>query len=258
MSHLERTLYAALGALALFVGAQGWSSTARGHATAAESDGAVSTTPSRAARDVRTADAAPAADDDAALSASDVRRRLSVGATGTYIAEILAGRDSSLTRWPERTERPLRVWVGTGDGKNNWKPEFADQVRDAFTSWEAAGIPLRFSFVVDSASADIHVTWIDRFNEPISGKTLWSRDDRWWIVDADITLALHHRDGDPLDTPQVRAIALHEIGHLLGLDHTADATNIMAPKVRVRELSPADQATVRLLYSLPAGKVAGE
>jgi len=29
----------------------------------------------------------------------------------------------------------------------------------------------------------------------------------------------------------------------------------MAPKVRVRELSDADRATVRLLYALPAGPV---
>ena len=103
----------------------------------------------------------------------------------------------------------------------------------------------------------MHVKWIDRFNEPISGKTVWSRDDSWWIVDGDITIALHHRDGDPLDAPQVRAIALHEIGHLLGLDHTTDASNIMAPRVRVRELSSADQATIRLIYSVPAGKITG-
>jgi hypothetical protein len=29
----------------------------------------------------------------------------------------------------------------------------------------------------------------------------------------------------------------------------------MAPKVRVRELSPADQNTARLLYSVPAGRI---
>ena len=117
------------------------------------------------------------------------------------------------------------------------------------------GIPLSFSFVYDSSNADVHVTWIDRFDEQISGKTLWAHDDDWWIVEANIVLAVHHRGGEPLDSSAVRAIALHEIGHLIGLDHTSDTANIMTPKVRVKELSDADRATARLLYALPPGKV---
>jgi predicted Zn-dependent protease len=66
---------------------------------------------------------------------------------------------------------------------------------------------------------------------------------------------VHHRGGEPLDSSAVRAIALHEIGHLLGLDHTSDSANIMTPKVRVKELSDADRATARLLYTVPPGKV---
>ena len=71
----------------------------------------------------------------------------------------------------------------------------------------------------DSADAEVHVTWIDRFKEPISGRTRWSRDDDWWITDANIILAVHHNQGEVLDEDSMRAMALHEIGHLLGLDH---------------------------------------
>ena len=81
------------------------------------------------------------------------------------------------------------------------------------------------------------------------------RDDDYAITDANITLAIHHNQGDELDAESMRAMALHEIGHLLGLDHTKDSLSIMAPKVRVRELSAADRATVRLLYTLPAGPI---
>jgi hypothetical protein len=185
----------------------------------------------------------------------EVRRIVAMGEPGTYVGELLLGRDSALTRWPDRVERPLRVWVASDAEREHWDATHAGQVRSAFEAWQRTGIPVRFAFVGDSAQADIHVSWVDRFAEPISGKTVWTRDDAWWIVAANITLALHHRDGAPLDSAQVRAIALHEIGHLLGLDHTADATNIMAPKVRVRELSPADQNTARLLYSVPAGRI---
>jgi predicted Zn-dependent protease len=53
----------------------------------------------------------------------------------------------------------------------------------------------------------------------------------------------------------VQAIARHEVGHLIGLDHTSDATSIMAPHVVVTELSDADRRTARLVYDLPAGQL---
>lgn len=189
------------------------------------------------------------------FDAVDVRTRIAMGEAGTYIGEILAGRDSSLARWPERSVEPLRVWVDPNPGLAAWDPEFARQAREAFESWTAVGIPVRFVFVVDQTHADVKLTWVDRFNEQISGKTHWARDENWWITDGNIQLALHHNDGHPLDTAAIRAIALHEVGHLLGLDHTADETSIMTPKVRVRDLSNADRATLRLLYTLPAGSV---
>lgn len=210
------------------------------------------------------ADASLADELEAAVSLDDVslprtpdavRDRIREAGEHTYIDEILLSRDSALVRWPERIEKPLRVWVATGGQYPDWEDTHADRVRDAFVAWEQNGIPMRFTFVVDSADADIHVNWTDRFDAPISGKTLWSRDKRWWIVGGTITLALHHNYGDPLDGNAIYAIALHEVGHLLGLDHTADVTNIMTPRVRVRELSEADRATVRLLYTLPPGSI---
>jgi len=194
-----------------------------------------------------------------AVSASrdldEIRRRLREGSPGTYVDELLLERDSALARWPDRRTRPLRVWVQPETPTSDFSAGFPDIVRAAFEEWALTGIPLAFSFVPDSSKADIHVTWIDRFDEQISGKTLWAHDDDWWIVEANIVLAIHHRGGEPLDNSAVRAIALHEVGHLIGLDHTTDTANIMTPKVRVKELSDADRATARLLYALPPGKV---
>jgi hypothetical protein len=121
--------------------------------------------------------------------------------------------------------------------------------------WDELALPVRFAFTGDSARADVHVTFVDHFDDPISGRTKWARDDDWWITDGDIVLAVHHSGGAALDVDAMRAMALHELGHLLGLDHTEDPTSVMAPKVRVRSLSAADLATVRLLYTLPPGGV---
>lgn len=191
----------------------------------------------------------------ATVSVAETRRRLAESASGTYVHDVLLAHDSSLTRWPDRRGMPLRVWIESSPHLTHWNPDNVALVREAFISWTEAGVPLNFTFVLDSVGADVRVTWIDRFNKQISGKTLWTHDERWWIVNADILLALHHLSGETLDAASIRAISLHEVGHLVGLDHTADSTSIMSPHVRTRDLSPSDGATVRLVYSLPPGSV---
>jgi len=258
MKRTEISLVAILGSLALFVGSESYSA-AEVHRTRTVSSGSVAPT-ARNSPTVHRRTAALTSELPLAvrrMGRAEVREQLLANESGTYIGEVLLDRDSALARWPDRVERPLKVWISNAAGTKGWKDAYENEVRTAFNMWSAVDIPVKFTLAPDSASADVHVRWVEKFTESISGKTVWSRDDRWWIVDGDITLALHHRDGEPLDGPQVRAIALHEIGHLLGLDHTTDASNIMAARVRVRELSAADQATLRLLYSVPAGKVSG-
>ena len=188
-------------------------------------------------------------------SRNEVRRMLAQHGTDTYIGEMLAERDSSLARWHDRDGNPLAVWIQPRSTIAGWNAQYTDDVHAAFADWDALELPVRFTFTTDSASADVHVTFVDHFDEPISGRTRWARDDEWWITDADIALAVYHRDGPMLDDEAMHAMSLHEIGHLLGLDHTADPRSIMAPRVRVRALSAADRATVRLLYTLPPGAV---
>ena len=90
---------------------------------------------------------------------------------------------------------------------------------------------------------------------PAAGSTTWRTYRNGWLSGGDITLATHISDGQLLDARGMRAIALHEVGHALGLAHSTNVADIMAPLVHVDELSLADRSTIKLIYSLNAGHI---
>jgi hypothetical protein len=190
-----------------------------------------------------------------ARDVSAIRARLALNQHGTFVGEILARRDSNLARWADRRARPVLVWIDEHSPLAAPGQDLASNVRQAFYDWSAAGLPLAFTFIADSARAEVHVTFVDHFAELMSGRTLWTRDVHWWILKGDIQLALHSGSGMLLNGDQLHAIALHEVGHLLGLDHTSNRAAIMAPRVSALALTPEDIATMRLIYQFPPGSV---
>jgi Matrixin len=185
----------------------------------------------------------PLLGNDSSPARDDILR----AAHGTYIGRILLDRDSTLDRWPDRVATPIRVWVEPSS-----QPGFADGVRAAFREWVDVGLPLRFVFVDGARNAEVTVRWTEHLDRK-TGNTVWRVDNHGWMRSGDVLLATHMGDGRPLDAQSLRAIALHEIGHLIGLAHSDDGHDVMAPLVRVTALSTADRATARLLYTLPAG-----
>jgi len=182
------------------------------------------------------------------------RGEIIAAAPGTYIDQLLADRDSTFERWPDRVSKPLKIWIDSSTTIGGAQAGFPAAVRAAFRDWSATGIPLRFMYVSSARDADIRVRWTDRLNKK-TGSTTWRTDRTGWMLAGDITLATHISDGQALDARGMRAIALHETGHALGLSHSGEATDIMAALVRVDGLSAPDRNTIKLLYSYPAGPV---
>jgi hypothetical protein len=168
----------------------------------------------------------------------------------------MLSQDSGAARWPDRPLEPIRVWVEPESTIPDWRREYVAAARDAFERWRSAGVPIRVNFLVDSVGAEVRVVWSDRFGDSRIGSTRRYRDQHWWIVAGDITLALHTSSGMPLPPEVVGATAIHEAGHLLGLNHSPDSTDLMAAQHHgVHEPSPADLATMRLLYTIPPGRL---
>jgi predicted Zn-dependent protease len=179
---------------------------------------------------------------------------LSLGSTNTYISRVLADRDSTIERWPEHIDVPLKVWIDSTAELSGVQSAFPSAVRSAFAEWSATGIPLRFAYVGKPDDADIRVRWTEHLDHK-TGSTTWRTDRHGDLLSGDILLATHISDGHALDARGMRAIALHEVGHSLGLSHSTDPNDIMAALVHVDSISAIDRNTVRLIYDLPAGHV---
>ena len=193
-----------------------------------------------------------------AFDTADVRALLASGARGTYILPMLADGDWYLSRWPDRRADGLRVWVRPASELEGWTPAYAQMARDVFDQWGSSRSPLRFVYVLDSASAEVTVTWIDRFPAEAGlqiGNTTRIRDRYGWMVSASIQVAMHDPHGRVFSPSDLIGIVRHEAGHALGLGHSPDTTSMMYPGERVHDITAEDMQTLRLLYMLPPGSM---
>lgn len=189
------------------------------------------------------------------LARSETRRRIRASAGSTYLNEMLAASsDSMLRRWDNRSVTAVRVWFAPTNAAN-FHAVFLDAIRRAFGQWTSSGVPVRFDFGADSSQSEVIVRWRIQFEIERTGQTDLTWDENGHVQSAVITLATFDPKGRPMESDDVRVVALHEIGHLLGLDHSNDSTDIMFPTAKVRDLSDRDVRTALLLYQLSPGSL---
>jgi hypothetical protein len=187
----------------------------------------------------------------------ELLRRIDSLAATTYLAAMLPQVDSAIRRWSDdRIRRPLRVALASGAGVPGYRPEYATAVAWSLARWNGAQLPVQFEFRgLDTARADIVVGWATSLDSGRTGKADVTWDQRQYIRRAAVTLATHAPDGRLLTAPEMTALALHELGHALGLAHSGETKDALYPMTRAADLTARDRATARLLYDLPPGSL---
>jgi hypothetical protein len=143
-----------------------------------------------------------------------------------------------------------------------------DAVRNAFATW-AASTPLTFTEVATTASPDVRIGWRPASDPDLSmvGGTLAHADfpPGCSVVTNSLPKPVHFDDSEHVwsigavaGAFDVETVALHEIGHILGMAHSAVPGAVMFPTVspnfRLVALTADDVTGIQSLYggSAPA------
>jgi hypothetical protein len=156
---------------------------------------------------------------------------------------------------------PLGIrWTGTSpvvSFKVNAPGEYSSHVQAAAATWSNAGA--NFSFNYSGPHSRNGTASLNQVNEimwanlgttsALALATIWCSGTT--IIEADMVMnTMFNWTTNPFSYHDVQTVALHEFGHWIGLNHSADYNSIMYYQYKgtQRQLSPDDIAGIQFIY----------
>lgn len=181
--------------------------------------------------------------------------------SSNYLVDFDSG--GRLLRWDAQRRSPIRVYIANGEGLEGYQPGADAIIWRAIQTWQhsmkdlESNAAIGFVRVQYATEADIEIYWTDRvlpseiseYSNATCERAILNRRD---IFHAVITLCTKEPYTlAPFSSDRIQQLALHEVGHVLGLGHSLNATDVMSSGLGpspILQPTERDVNTLRLLY----------
>lgn len=167
--------------------------------------------------------------------------------------------DDLLMRW--NNKQPITYSI---NNIADVPPEYIDTVKEAFMQWQTVtNGEISFKETMGNKDSNISVNFVDdipvqsEYDPKLTGKTTPVYDDHV-LKRMDVAIKKTNERGIPYDTDKLYTLALHEIGHALGLgSHSFNEEDVMFwsgdrinDETYRKDITDRDLNTIRLLYKM--------